>query len=129
MRKTGPKLTIGKILRWADALHRRTGRWPTARSGPVRGAPGERWRAIDRALWHGRRGLPGSDTLARLLVRGGRRPALWAHTRADAWTAAEDRLVRTLSPQEAARRTGRSVDAVSRRRSRLRLPDARTQRG
>jgi hypothetical protein len=74
-----PHLTIAQNLRWADAHRRHTGSWRTARSGPVRGAPGERWRGIDRALWHGFRGLPGGDTLARLLVRRGRCPPLSAY--------------------------------------------------
>jgi hypothetical protein len=35
------------------------------------------------------------------------------------WSAAEDELVRTLTPQEAARRSGRSVHAVWSRRAKL----------
>jgi hypothetical protein len=124
-----PKLTITQIRRWADAHRRHFGHWPPARSRPAPGGPHEHWRAIDGALQHGRRGLPGCDSLARLLVRRGRRPSLWARARADAWTAAEDRLVRTLSPEEAARRTRRPLAAVCRRRSRLRLPDARKDHG
>ena len=37
------------------------------------------------------------------------------------WTAAEDRLVRTLPPAQAAARTGRTMDAVYRRRHHLGL--------
>jgi hypothetical protein len=104
-------LTEEQVLAWADAYHARTGRWPTAASGPVEGAPGEVWGHINAALYDGQRGLPGGDSLARLLnrrrARGpGRVP----------WTPAEDELVRTLPPAEAAERTGRTLAAVYRRR-------------
>jgi hypothetical protein len=39
--------------------------------------------------------------------------------RARPWTAAEDELLRTLSPREAAGRTGRTLSAVYHRRLRL----------
>jgi hypothetical protein len=48
----------------ADAHHRRTGRWPRLHDGPVLDAPGETWLAVDSALAHGARGLPGGTTLA-----------------------------------------------------------------
>jgi len=67
-----PPLTEGQVLRWADAHHARTGRWPTAGSGPVAAAPGERWSAVNQALHSGFRGLPGGDSLRRLLRRSGR---------------------------------------------------------
>jgi hypothetical protein len=38
-----PRLTEARILAWADAHRRRTGEWPTVRSGPVAGEPGETW--------------------------------------------------------------------------------------
>lgn len=41
------------------------------------------------------------------------------------WTAAEDEWVRTLPVEEVVRRTGRSLQAVYARRSRLQLPDGR----
>jgi hypothetical protein len=83
---------------------------------------GETWQAIIAVLRYGWRGLPGGDSLARLLVHHGRRPGLWGPL---TWTAAEDDMVRTLRPREAARRTGRSLAEVYARRSLLRLPDAR----
>jgi hypothetical protein len=43
------------------------------------------------------------------------------------WTPEEDRLVRSLPIQEAARLTGRSEGAVRTRRSRLKVPDGRRQ--
>jgi hypothetical protein len=73
-----PVLSESQVLAWADAFHARTGLWPKARSGPVeRDAPGEHWRTINGALRRGLRGLPGGDSLARLLVRYGRLPKLW----------------------------------------------------
>jgi hypothetical protein len=117
-----PPLTEAQVLAWADAYHEQTGRWPTAASGPVRGAPGETWRDIGLALRRGRRGLPGGDSLPRLLVRHGRKPRRW--DRPSSWTAEQDALLRTLSPVEAARRTGRPLAAVYRRRHQLNLIDA-----
>jgi pyrroloquinoline quinone (PQQ) biosynthesis protein C len=66
-------LTEAQILAWVDAHQRRTGHWPNANSGPVLEAPGENWRALNMALRAGNRGLPGSDSLARLLNRHRRR--------------------------------------------------------
>jgi hypothetical protein len=63
-----PRLRTGRILAWADAHHRRTGAWPTAEAGPIEGAPGEGWKAIDQALREGLRGLPGGGSLAQLLA-------------------------------------------------------------
>ncbi len=62
-------LTEKQILAWADEQHARTGRWPTQATGAVIAAPQESWDSIDRALRHGRRGLPGGDSLSRLLHR------------------------------------------------------------
>jgi hypothetical protein len=60
---------VAQILAWADEHWRRTGDWPKASSGPVVDQPGETWVAVQAALCHGTRGLPGGDTLARLLRR------------------------------------------------------------
>lgn len=64
-----PKLTIPQILKWADAHHRRTGKWPSQASGPVVGAPGEKWRNIENSLRRGQRGLPAGLTIATVLAR------------------------------------------------------------
>jgi len=64
-----PPLTLSLILAWADAFHFRNGRWPTASSGPLPEAPGEKWRLVDSALRSGGRGLPGGSSLARMLAR------------------------------------------------------------
>jgi hypothetical protein len=67
------RLTVRQILAWADAHIRRTGRPPTAESGPIPEAPGETWSRVNNALARGTRGLAGGDTLDRLLFREGRR--------------------------------------------------------
>jgi hypothetical protein len=68
-RKDPPPLTVGRILRWAKAHHRRTGEWPGRESGPIPEAPGETWNMVDEALRCGRRGLPKGRSLFRLLAR------------------------------------------------------------
>jgi hypothetical protein len=107
---------VEQILAWADDHHNRTGHWPNQYAGPVAGAPGETWSAIDCALRRGLRGLPGGDSLARLLGRhqrgGDVRPR-------SSWTPEEDELVQALPPRQAAQRTGRSLLAVYMRRNRL----------
>jgi hypothetical protein len=67
--KALPKLTVKQILIWADAHYRLRGAWPTAATGAVLHAPGETWTGIDAALSIGRRGMPGGDSLPRLLAR------------------------------------------------------------
>ncbi len=64
-----PRLSVAKILTWAKAHHGRTGRWPTAAILSVADAPGESWAAINTALRDGGRGLPGGESLAKLLAR------------------------------------------------------------
>ncbi|HEV3022844.1 MAG TPA: hypothetical protein VGX76_10255 [Pirellulales bacterium] len=68
-RHYAPRLTKRQVLAWAKAHRRRTGRWPSSVSGPVVGAAGETWTALDLALRHGLRGLPGGSSLSRLLHR------------------------------------------------------------
>jgi len=68
-RLRSPLLTKEKILSWADTHRRRTGKWPTHQSGPVRDAPGETWDGIRIALERGRRGLAPSGSLARFLAK------------------------------------------------------------
>lgn len=63
-----PKLMERTILLWARAYARRHGQWPTVYSGPVDDAPGESWRAVNRALGRGGRGLLGGSSLARLIA-------------------------------------------------------------
>jgi hypothetical protein len=67
-----PPLTESMILRWADEHHARMGRWPTPSAGPVPGVPDQTWAAVHMALVQGSRGLPGGDSLSRLLRRHGR---------------------------------------------------------
>src|SRR4051794_7696339 len=62
-------LSQALILDWADDHLRRTGRFPTADSGAVYADPNEKWGNLDQALRMGLRGLPGKDSLAKLLKR------------------------------------------------------------
>jgi superfamily II DNA or RNA helicase len=70
-------LTEEQILAWADAHHERTGEWPKVVTEPIANFPDETWRAIDAALRHGMRGLPGQSSLPQLLAakRGVPNPA------------------------------------------------------
>ena len=61
-------LSVERILAWADAHQAATGRWPSEHSGPIRGVPGETWSTINRALFGGRRGLPGGKGLNGILA-------------------------------------------------------------
>jgi hypothetical protein len=67
--KHPPRLSVPRILAWADAYYERTGIWPSRNSGPIAEAPGETWAMIDRALRKGQRGLKGTVSLFRLLVK------------------------------------------------------------
>jgi hypothetical protein len=71
-----PRLSVKQILAWADAHERRTGEWPTSKSGSIVQAPGESWSAVNAALRSGRRGFPGGSSLPRVLAkhRGVRNP-------------------------------------------------------
>ncbi len=62
-----PSLTARQVLGWADAHFRRVGSWPSAKSGPIKEAPGERWNIINAALSAGSRGLPKGKSLAQFL--------------------------------------------------------------
>jgi hypothetical protein len=65
------ELTERQVLAWADAHEKKTGRWPTAKSGPVAGAD-ETWSGISWALLSGRRGLR-QQSISQLLARHGRK--------------------------------------------------------
>ncbi len=65
---TKSPLSVAQILAWADSHHRQTGKWPTARSGPVREARAESWNNVSYALNRGTRGLPCGQSLPRLLA-------------------------------------------------------------
>jgi hypothetical protein len=68
-RKNLAALTEDRILQWAEAHKNHTGTWPHASSGPIVDAPGETWTAVELALSHGQRGLPGGSSLPRLLAQ------------------------------------------------------------
>ena len=59
-------LTVKTILVWGDEHRSRTGEWPKATSGRIEGT-NELWRNVNACLFHGRRGLKGGASLARLL--------------------------------------------------------------
>jgi len=62
------KYTIRQIVKWADEHFRRYGEWPISRSGPIDGAD-TTWEGVNTALRKGTCGLPGGDSLARVLAR------------------------------------------------------------
>jgi hypothetical protein len=125
-RKALPPFTDELILSWADAWHGCHGQWPTAKSGTIPDTNGETWLAVENALRHGRRHLPGGSSLARLLAdnRAVRntwtRPDLsveqilsWAdehHHLTGKWPTAEDGNI-TAAPRE----TWRAADKALRR--------------
>jgi hypothetical protein len=120
----GEPLTEEQILAWADAHYTRTGQWPHNYSGAVAGVPGQSWAAINQALGEGFRGLPGGDSLAKLLDRRERKPLHWGRP----WTPEEDQLVRDLPAKEAARQTERTLVAVNHRRRALGIARSRRRR-
>jgi hypothetical protein len=67
-----PELPTREILAWADDHIRRTGLRPTHLSGRMLAPPHKTWGAVELALRQGLRGLPGGDSLYRLLLRRGR---------------------------------------------------------
>jgi hypothetical protein len=68
-RRPTSKLTVEQILAWVDAHHDVTGDWPGEYSGPIPGAPGERWAEISRALRDGGRGLPAGLALKAFIAQ------------------------------------------------------------
>ena len=64
-----PALTIAQIREWIDLYRRRAEMYPTKDSGPIPEAPGETWSGVNAALIAGTRGLPGGDSLPRVLAR------------------------------------------------------------
>jgi hypothetical protein len=74
-----PRLTEELILGWADRHFRLTGQWPSVLSQDAGLPPGERWDTINQRLFEGGRGLPGGNSLAKLLAgrrKAARRPDL-----------------------------------------------------
>jgi phage-related protein len=62
-------LLIKQIVDWAEAHKRRTGEWPTPRSGAIPEAPPNTWSRVNESLIHGKRGLIGGISLNMLLAR------------------------------------------------------------
>jgi hypothetical protein len=67
-RKNRPRFSVPQILRWADAHFKRTGQWPTHKSGTIVDAPDETWEGVTDALHRGCRGLPGGSSVAQVLA-------------------------------------------------------------
>jgi hypothetical protein len=61
-----PKLTLRQVRYWAEAHYRRTGHWPSVKSGAIVEAPGETWAGVNSSLNMARRGIPVATTLSRL---------------------------------------------------------------
>ena len=60
-----PPLSVEQVLSWADAFHRRTGRWPSHTSGPIPEAPGETWLGVHSSLVRGKAAVcSGGSSLA-----------------------------------------------------------------
>jgi hypothetical protein len=64
-----PRFTVKQVLVWADAYHRRHGRWPKRHSGVIIEAPMESWGRVNTALIQGNRGFPGRSSLSKLLEK------------------------------------------------------------
>jgi superfamily II DNA or RNA helicase len=64
-----PALSEENILSWADAYHKRRGKWPNHKSGLIEGTSGETWGRVNTALEKGLRGLKGGCSLAQLLAQ------------------------------------------------------------
>ncbi len=61
------RFSDSELARWAQHFFDQTGDWPKRDSGPIQEAPAETWKAVDSALIHGGRGLPGGSSLPKFL--------------------------------------------------------------
>jgi hypothetical protein len=84
-RMAPPPLTVGQILRWVDAFHARTGKWPKQNSGAIPDSAWPNWSIVDQALYIGRGGLPAGSSLARLLQAERGVPSVRARPRLTYW--------------------------------------------
>jgi hypothetical protein len=66
--KRAPRLSVERILAWADAHHERTGKWPSCRAEAIPESPGDTWRKVNNALYVGVRSVKGGSSLAQLLA-------------------------------------------------------------
>ncbi len=64
-----PPLSVKQILRWADAFHQSSGKWPVEDSGAIDGTEGQTWKGVSQALRFGLRGLRRGSSLAKLLAK------------------------------------------------------------
>ena len=63
----GERLTVERVIQWADLHFKTYGSWPNSSLGRVLSEDSENWHAIDMALTRGYRGLHGGSSLAKLL--------------------------------------------------------------
>jgi hypothetical protein len=87
-------------------------------AGARRGKP--RPPHVVEAMAAGRRGKPHSEETRRRMSEAHKRRGTRPPAAGRPWTPEEDELVRALTPAEAARRTGRTLEAVYSRRAALR---------
>jgi hypothetical protein len=80
---------------------------------------------VVEAMRRGRTGKPQSEEARAKMSAAHRARGTRPPKAGRPWTHAEDEAVRTLSPAEAAERTGRTLRAVYSRRAELQLPDGR----
>src|SRR5580658_5634682 len=62
------KITESEILAMADAHFAKHGVWPNVNSGRVSEGSEDTWSALDQALRHKTRGLPGGSSVSRLIA-------------------------------------------------------------
>jgi hypothetical protein len=65
------KLSVGQIMAWAKAWRKRTGSWPSSRSGEIPWQRGLTWLDVNKLLQSGQAGLPVGTTLS--LLRSGKK--------------------------------------------------------
>lgn len=126
-----PKLTEEIILESCIEYHKLTGKCPhSILKDPVPGLPNETWTAINSALRYGIRGLPGNDSLAKLLYRNGEKENLldkpklteqkilsWCveyHERTGKWPAKSNTNLVPGQPSETWRRLDEALENGSR---------------
>jgi hypothetical protein len=114
---------------WADDVRAKAhakARDPARREKIAAGRRGKPLPAhVAETMREGRTGKPHDEASRRKMSAARRRRGTRPPLAGRPWTDAEDEPVRTLSPAEAARETGRTPKAVCHRRRKLGLPDGR----
>jgi superfamily II DNA or RNA helicase len=63
-----PRLSVKRILEWADSHRQHHGEWPTQNSGRIEGT-GENWATVSAAATNGLRGMRTKKSLAQILQK------------------------------------------------------------